>query len=32
MQTSERPCQTVIDNGTQAQQIESVYLQDEWKV
>lgn len=30
-QTSNVPL-TVIDNGTQAQQLESVYLQDEWKV
>lgn len=29
-QTSEVPL-TVIDNGTQAQEIESAYLQDEWK-
>ena len=31
VQTSNIPL-TVIDNGTQAQEIESVYLQDEWKV
>ena len=31
MQTSNVPL-TVVDNGTQAQEIESVYLQDEWKV
>jgi len=31
MQTSDLPL-TVIDNGTQAQEIESIYLQDEWKV
>jgi outer membrane receptor protein involved in Fe transport len=31
MQTSDVPL-TVIDTGTQAQQIESVYLQDEWKI
>ncbi len=31
MQTSNVPL-SVIDNGTQVQQIQSVYLQDEWKV
>ncbi|HYL00238.1 MAG TPA: TonB-dependent receptor [Steroidobacteraceae bacterium] len=31
MQTTDVP-QVVIDNGTQSQSIESVYLQDEWKV
>jgi outer membrane receptor for ferrienterochelin and colicins len=31
VQTSDIPL-SVIDNGTQAQEIESVYLQDEWKV
>jgi hypothetical protein len=31
MQTSDVPL-TIIDTGTQAQQIESVYLQDEWKI
>ncbi len=31
IQTSEVPL-TIIDTGTQAQQIESVYLQDEWKI
>ena len=31
MQTSNVP-QTIIGNGTQVQQIESLYLQDEWKV
>jgi len=30
-QTSNVPL-TVVDNGTQAQQIESIYLQDEWQV
>lgn len=30
LETSDLPF-TVIDNGTQSQQIESVYLQDEWK-
>jgi outer membrane receptor for ferrienterochelin and colicins len=30
-QTSDAPL-TIIDTGTQAQQIESVYLQDEWKI
>jgi outer membrane receptor protein involved in Fe transport len=30
-QTSDVPL-TIIDTGTQAQQIESVYLQDEWKI
>ena len=30
-QTSDVPI-TVIDNGTQSQQIESVYIQDEWKI
>ena len=31
MQTSETPL-TVLDNGTQVQQIQSVYIQDEWSV
>ncbi len=31
VQTSDVPL-TVLDNGTQSQQLESVYLQDEWKV
>jgi outer membrane receptor protein involved in Fe transport len=31
LQTTEVP-ETIIDNGTQSQALESVYLQDEWKV